>query len=126
MPPQSSVLILGGTGYVGLAFSKECARRGWEARVVRRAEVDYTRFSPLLELLRSRRWSFVINCAGYTGKPNVDACEDHKADTPARQRHPARHDRPGLRGRRHPLGPRQLRLHLHRRPPPHAGWINPH
>ncbi len=75
------VLILGGTGYVGQAFVREIASRGWEARNVRRSEVDYTRLQPLLDLLRSRPWTFVVNCAGYTGKPNVDACEDHRADT---------------------------------------------
>lgn len=78
-PP--AVLLLGGTGYVGQAFARELARRGWDYRNVRRGEVDYTRYGPLVELLRSRPWRMLINCAGYTGKPNVDACEDHRADT---------------------------------------------
>jgi dTDP-4-dehydrorhamnose reductase len=32
-------------------------------------------------LLRAARPEFVVNCAGYTGKPNVDACETAQADT---------------------------------------------
>jgi dTDP-4-dehydrorhamnose reductase len=75
------VLLLGGTGYVGAAFVRELARRGWDARVLSRAEVDYTRFDRLLAVLRATRWDFVVNCAGYTGKPNVDACETAQADT---------------------------------------------
>ncbi len=35
----------------------------------------------MLEFLRTKKPSFVINCAGYTGKPNVDACELDKAGT---------------------------------------------
>jgi dTDP-4-dehydrorhamnose reductase len=35
----------------------------------------------LLEFLKAKKPEFVINAAGYTGKPNVDACELHKADT---------------------------------------------
>ena len=31
-------------------------------------------------LLGKRKPEFLINCAGYTGKPNVDACELHKAE----------------------------------------------
>lgn len=75
------ILLLGGSGYVGGAFQRELARRGLEFVNVRRAELDYGRFAPLLAWLRERRPAFVINCAGYTGKPNVDACEDQKADT---------------------------------------------
>jgi dTDP-4-dehydrorhamnose reductase len=43
--------------------------------------VDYTRFDRLLEFLQAKKPSFVINAAGYTGKPNVDACELDKAGT---------------------------------------------
>lgn len=76
-----TLLVLGGNGYVGEAFVREITRRGWEPVVVRRSTADYTRFRMLRELLQSRRWSFVVNCAGYTGRPNVDACEDHRAES---------------------------------------------
>jgi len=49
-------------------------------RGVSRAEHDYTNLSVLRNLLRETKPQFLINCAGYTGKPNVDACEDHKAE----------------------------------------------
>lgn len=75
------ILLLGGTGYVGEAFQQELATRGALFRNVRRSEVDYGRFENLVALLRSVKPEFVVNCAGYTGKPNVDACETAKADT---------------------------------------------
>jgi len=75
------ILLLGGTGYVGEAFQRELEARGVVYRNVRRSEADYGRFDVLLGLLRSLRPEFVVNCAGFTGKPNVDACELAKADT---------------------------------------------
>ncbi len=75
------ILLLGSTGYVGQAFSVELARRGQAFRAVSRSDVDYTRFQPLRDLLSAIRPHFVVNCAGYTGKPNVDACETARAET---------------------------------------------
>ena len=75
------ILLLGASGYVGQAFASELQRRGWPFRSLARRELDYTRFDLLLGVLREARPSFLINCAGYTGKPNVDACENYKADT---------------------------------------------
>src|SRR5580658_3716116 len=75
------ILLLGASGYIGEAFAKELQRRKKEFIPLSRQQVDYTRFEPLLEFLKSKKPEFVINAAGYTGKPNVDACEDAKADT---------------------------------------------
>ena len=75
------ILLLGASGYIGEAFVKELQRRKKEFLPVSRKQTDYTRFAPLLDLLKSKKPEFVINSAGYTGKPNVDACENAKADT---------------------------------------------
>jgi UDP-glucose 4,6-dehydratase len=75
------ILLLGASGYIGKAFAEELQRRNVDFIPLSRQQVDYTRFDVLLEFLRSKKISFVINAAGYTGKPNVDACELHKADT---------------------------------------------
>ena len=75
------ILLLGGTGYIGEAFRRELERRKLPFRNLSRSEVDYTLVDPLLAFLRANQPEFVINCAGYTGKPNVDACETAKADT---------------------------------------------
>src|SRR5271154_4689028 len=75
------ILLLGATGYIGEAFARELARRKTDFIPLSRKQVDYTRFDLLLEFLKAKKPGFIINAAGYTGKPNVDACELHKADT---------------------------------------------
>ncbi len=75
------ILLLGASGYIGQAFATELSRRGQKFKTLSRAEADYRRFDILLPLLRATQPTFVVNCAGYTGKPNVDACENAKADT---------------------------------------------
>ena len=75
------ILLLGGTGYLGRAFRRELERRELPFRNLSRSEVDYTRFDPLLAFLKANQPEFLVNCAGYTGKPNVDACETATADT---------------------------------------------
>src|SRR3954453_1538057 len=74
------IWLLGGSGYVGSAFADLLPRRQLPFRVLRRAEVDYGNLAVLTAALLRDNPSFVINSAGYTGKPNVDACEDHKAE----------------------------------------------
>ncbi len=75
------ILLFGASGYVGQAFASELHRRGWAFKPLARSELDYTRFEGLLEFLKRTQPELVINAAGYTGKPNVDACEAHKAET---------------------------------------------
>jgi dTDP-4-dehydrorhamnose reductase len=74
------IVLLGATGYVGSQFVSELRARGWPFVAPSRSERDYSRFDALLELLRQAKPEFLINAAGYTGKPNVDACELHWAD----------------------------------------------
>jgi dTDP-4-dehydrorhamnose reductase len=75
------ILLLGGTGYIGQAFAKELSDKGEKFTSLSRREADYTRFDVLLKFLRDNKPEFVVNAAGYTGKPNVDACEAAQADT---------------------------------------------
>lgn len=75
------ILLLGATGYIGHAFAAELQRRKLDFTPLSRQQVDYTRFEVLLDYLKSRQPEFLINAAGYTGKPNVDACELDKAGT---------------------------------------------
>ena len=74
------IYLLGGSGYVGSAYQAMLQRKSLPFRNLRRAEFDYTNQIALTELLRREKPAFLINAAGYTGKPNVDACELHKAD----------------------------------------------
>jgi len=70
-----SVLLLGGSGYVGNAFQSFFAAQEITFHNFSSRGSGYTNFSALEKVLRELRPSFVINAAGYTGKPNVDACE---------------------------------------------------
>src|SRR4051812_2444087 len=75
------ILLLGATGYIGQAFVTELNRRKEPFVALSRAQVDYSRFEVLLKYLQTHRPAFLVNAAGYTGKPNVDACESARADT---------------------------------------------
>ena len=75
------IAILGAGGYVGQRFSVFLQARGIKTIPLTRAEIDYTQPATLLQFLKRHRPDFLINAAGYTGKPNVDACESAKAET---------------------------------------------
>lgn len=74
------IYLLGGSGYVGQAYQALLASKRLPFRNLRRADVDYTNPDVLREALLRDKPSFLINAAGYTGKPNVDACELHKTE----------------------------------------------
>jgi UDP-glucose 4,6-dehydratase len=75
------IILLGGSGYIGQAFDTELRKRNQLFKSISRAQIDYSRFDVLLRFLRDINPVFLINAAGYTGKPNVDACEIARADT---------------------------------------------
>ena len=75
------IILLGATGYIGQAFADALKNRRLPFTGLSRAQLDYSRFEVLLHHLRKAKPAFLINAAGYTGKPNVDACEIAKADT---------------------------------------------
>ncbi len=75
------VILLGASGYMGRAFARDLERRGWPYTALSRSELDYTRFDVLWKFLRTTKPAFLINAAGFTGRPNVDACETARADT---------------------------------------------
>ena len=74
-------LILGKSGYIAQSFVEVCEQRKVPYFAVSRSLVDYTNpveFRDYLQAFRNvtGKTAFVINCAGFIGKPNVDACED--------------------------------------------------
>mgnify|MGYP001373639128 CR=1 FL=1 len=77
---MSAVAVLGSTGYLGSRFVRVLEKRGFEAAGLSREQLDYTRVEALVPFLRSVRPIFLINAAGFTGKPNVDACETQKTE----------------------------------------------
>ncbi|NDB94986.1 MAG: NAD-dependent epimerase/dehydratase family protein [Verrucomicrobia bacterium] len=77
------VYLLGSSGYIGEAFASELSRRKIAFSPISRKALDYTNFRTLLGALRKEKPSFVVNAAGFTGKPNVDACENQRGETVA-------------------------------------------
>jgi dTDP-4-dehydrorhamnose reductase len=75
------IILLGATGYVGSAFVQALTRRGLEFMPLAVEQIDASRFEDILRLLREKRPEFLICAAGYTGRPNVDACEVARAET---------------------------------------------
>lgn len=74
-------IILGKNGYIAEAMIKELKSRNLPHVAWSRTDVDYTNLTELkynLYILGDNL--HIINCAGYIGKPNVDACELAKAD----------------------------------------------
>ena len=82
-------IILGKNGYIAEAIIKELKSRELPYVALSRADVDYTNIGKLDKWLSNNVYSKIvanhnaqiINCAGYIGKPNVDACELAKAET---------------------------------------------
>jgi dTDP-4-dehydrorhamnose reductase len=75
------ILLLGTTGYIGESFARDLQSRKWPFIALSRKEADYSNFDVLFKYLQKHRPEFVVSAAGYTGKPNVDACETARADT---------------------------------------------
>jgi len=72
----------GSSGWIGQEFQKQLKINNIEvvpfsSREFNKSVYD---FNSLELIIRKSFPDVVINCSGYTGKPNVDACEDHKSD----------------------------------------------
>lgn len=78
---HNMVILLGATGYMGQAFGKELTQRGIPFRAVSRKEINYAGYRDLRTTLQKEKPEFVVNAAGFTGKPNVDACENQRGET---------------------------------------------
>ncbi|WP_149500027.1 sugar nucleotide-binding protein [Roseiconus lacunae] len=72
---RTRLLLIGATGFVGQEFHRQLAKRRCEVVPVGRSDVDIYDATALATHICDKRIDFAINCAGYTGKPNVDACE---------------------------------------------------
>ena len=73
-------VVLGSTGYIGSYFLSHLSQKGQPCRGLSRGDIDYTNRSTLISFLSEIKPKFLINAAGYTGKPNVDACESDQAE----------------------------------------------
>ena len=72
------IYLLGGSGYVGQAYQELLKAKGLKFKNIARKDLDYSDATALKTALEADKPEFLINAAGYTGKPNVDACESDK------------------------------------------------
>ncbi len=66
---------------MGQAFATELRRRRYSFIPLTRRAIDYTSFELLFDYIRKLKPEFIINAAGYPGRPNVDACETAREET---------------------------------------------
>ena len=82
-------IVLGKNGYIAKSIISELKKRKLHYIALSRKDLDYTNFKVFTEFYHIHynshsnptKNSTIINCAGYIGKPNVDACESNKSDT---------------------------------------------
>lgn len=78
-------IVLGESGYIAQAFIDLFNNTGVSYEAISRVSCNYTKPATLRQYLEQQVLDndqlTVVNCAGYIGKPNVDACESAKADT---------------------------------------------
>ncbi|MEM9367879.1 MAG: sugar nucleotide-binding protein [Planctomycetota bacterium] len=70
--------ILGGTGFVGSRLVAAAKRRELDVFTGRRRDVNYLDVARLRDWIAAQSIDFLVNAAGFTGSPNVDACELQK------------------------------------------------
>jgi UDP-glucose 4,6-dehydratase len=75
------VLLLGASGYIGQAFQSELSKKNVDFLSISRQDYNYYDIDILINLIKETKAEFLINCAGYTGKPNVDACEKNREES---------------------------------------------
>ncbi|EDY80528.1 RmlD substrate binding domain superfamily [Verrucomicrobiia bacterium DG1235] len=74
------IVLVGSTGYVGTAFRQLLEKKGVEFKTLSGRAVANGSQQEFSDALKGLGAKFLINCAGYTGKPNVDACELDKGN----------------------------------------------
>ena len=77
----ANVVLFGGSGYVGSLFQEVLRERGVTYFAPSSSMLNMLHHGSVEAVLDAMKPTFVINCAGYTGKPNVDACESFKEET---------------------------------------------
>lgn len=81
MKIKPRLLVIGSSGYVGSAYRDYLINHDVDVWYLpSRKFLDFGNKDVLSNFIKRTNPRIVINCAGYTGKPNVDACETDKAN----------------------------------------------
>jgi dTDP-4-dehydrorhamnose reductase len=69
------ILILG-KGYVGNYIAASDTKH--DIVHIGKTDLDYSKPEIFKPYLKGSKFDWIVNCSGYTGRPNVDSCEDDK------------------------------------------------
>tara|TARA_R110000868_G_scaffold205893_8_gene454574 strand:- start:655 stop:1503 length:849 start_codon:yes stop_codon:yes gene_type:complete len=70
-------ILLLGKGYIGNYIAANLSVKG-ELVHLNKESLDYSDYETFHAFLKNNKFDWIINSSGYTGRPNVDACEDDK------------------------------------------------
>lgn len=69
------ILLLGKAGYLAGFFLRYFRQKDISSLAIGRRDLDFAQPDLFRDFCLKQKPALVINCAGFTGKPNVDACE---------------------------------------------------
>lgn len=70
-----NIMVLGGGGYVASKIKKYWANKDFNLIYFSLKNVNYLDLHTFRTIIEEANIKYIINCYGYTGKPNVDSCE---------------------------------------------------
>ncbi|GAB5405582.1 MAG: hypothetical protein Aurels2KO_38130 [Aureliella sp.] len=74
------IALLGSRGFIGSEFARQLELGNRQFHRLFSDQINLASPNHLAEKLEELGATALVNCAGYTGKPNVDACEDDKSN----------------------------------------------
>lgn len=69
------ILIIGSSGYIGTEFIKQLKENNTKYISVSYKDINK---QSLISLIKTENIKYIINCAAFVGKPNIEACESQK------------------------------------------------
>ena len=75
---ERKIALLGANGFIGNRFYKFLSNNIYKIYPITRKDCDLLDKNKTQRLLKEINPDYIINAAGFTGKPNVDACELNK------------------------------------------------
>ena len=72
------ILLFGGTGFIGSHLKEGLEAKGHQVLAPR---IEIRNFDEVRQTIEDTAPDYIINATGITGKPNVDWCENHPAET---------------------------------------------
>lgn len=75
---MKNILLLG-KGYIGLnLYEYLISKLDTKTQIFSQKDLNYLNFNILNDYLKDKKIDYIVNCAGYTGRPNVEGCENDK------------------------------------------------